>query len=180
MPLNPRFNLSGMVQVYSIISLTVWWIMLTATLFWKIWFPFNAKMREAKHQIKYIHIGCGLAGLLIPFIPVIAHMTSFAEQAKSDPSIDFVSGGLGFTLVKFPPIPCIGNNKSITFYTIILPSTIVLGIGITLILLVFWLVHRVSIYTSAMLIIYNLLIFRTATYHLQSKPSRNPLQFWCC
>ncbi len=133
-----------MVQVYSTLSVSLWWIMLTAALFWKIWFPFNAKMLEAKHQVKYIHIGCGLAGLLIPFIPVIAHMASFAQQVKSDPSIDFISGGLGFNFLRFPPVPCYGNSKAIALYTNIFPSDLILAVGITLILLIFWLVHKVS------------------------------------
>ena len=133
-----------MVQVYSTLSVALWWFMLTAALFWKIWFPFNAKKCEAKHQVKYIHIGCGLAGFLIPFIPVITHMSSFAQRAKSDPTIDFVSGGLGFTSVRFPPLPCNGNSKVIIFYTNIFPSNLILAAGITLILLIFWLVHRVS------------------------------------
>ena len=133
-----------MVQVYASLSVAVWWFMLTAALFWKIWFPFNAKTLEAKHQVKYIHISCGVVGLLIPFISVIAPMASFAQRAKSDPFTDFVSGGLGFMSVRFPPQPCNGNNKDIAFYTNILPTNLILAAGITLILLIFWLVHRVS------------------------------------
>ena len=133
-----------MVQSYSTLSVALWWFMLTAALFWKIWFPFNAKNLQAKHQIKYIHIACGLAGFFIPFIPVIAHMANFARQARSDPATDFVSGGLGFTFVRFPPLPCNGRDVDIVFYTNIFPADVILTIGITLILLVFWLVHRVS------------------------------------
>ncbi len=73
----------------------------------------SLSMREAKHQVKYIHIGCGLAGFLIP---VIAHMASFAQRVQSDPSTDFLLGGLGFTIVRFPPIPCHGSTKDIIFY----------------------------------------------------------------
>ena len=134
-----------MVQVYSTLSVALWWFMLIASLLWKIWFPYNAKMCQTKHQIKYIHIGCGLAGFLIPFTPIIAHMASFAQRAKSDLNTDFVSGGLGFIFVRFPPLPCNGNSKVIAFYTNILPSDLILAAGITLILLIFWLVHRVSV-----------------------------------
>lgn len=139
-----HFIFPGMVQVYSTLSVALWWFMLTAALFWKIWFPFSAKMCETKRKVKYIHIGCALAGLLIPFTPVIALMANFAQRVKSDPSTDFVSGGLGFTSVRFPPLPCNGNSKIIVFYTNILPSNLILAAGITLILLIFWLVHRVS------------------------------------
>ncbi len=118
-----------MIEVYIGPALSLWWIMLTTALFWKIWFPFNAKMHETKHQVKYIHIGCGLAGLLIPFIPVIAHMASFAQQVKSDPSIDFVSGGLGFKVLHFPPLPCHGSSKVIIFYANVLPLDIMAAIA---------------------------------------------------
>ena len=136
--------LSGMFVTYASLSLSLWWFMLTAALFWKIWFPFNAKKCEANHQVKYIHIGCGIAGFLIPFIPVIAHMASFAQQAKSDPAIEFVSGGFGFIFANFPPLVCHGRSKVVIFYSTILPITLLLAVGITFILLIFGLVHRVG------------------------------------
>ena len=132
---------TGMVQVYSTLASAVWWLMLTVALFWKIWFPFSAR---SKHQIKYIHLGCGLTGLLVPLIPIIAHMTSYAARLNSASSnVSFVSGGLGFAGLQSPPLPCNGRSKEIIFYTNILPAVIMLAIGITLITLIFWLVHKV-------------------------------------
>lgn len=135
-----------MVQVYSTLAIALWWFMLTAALFWKIWFPFNARIRETRKQIKYIHATCVLIGVLVPLIPIITLMSSFAEKVNSDSTIDttFLNGGLGFVTVRFPPLPCNGNNKVIIFYTNILPSDILLAIGITFIILIYWLVHKVS------------------------------------
>lgn len=130
-----------MAQVYGFLSIALWWLLVTTTLFWKVWFPLDAKTREAKKQIKYIHLGFGLVGLLVPIIPVI---TVIARFAKENPGTDLVSGGLGFNIPRFPPLPCNAGDVDIIFYTSVLPSIVILAIGLTLILLIFWLLHRVS------------------------------------
>lgn len=138
-----------MAQTYSTLAAAIWWLMLTISLFWKIWFPFNARLRESKHQIKYIHLGCILTGVFVPFIPIISLMSAFAVKVKSDPSnVTFVEGGMGFAFLRFPPLPCNGNNKAVVFYTNILPTNIMLAVGITLVILIFWLVHKVSMTSS--------------------------------
>ena len=106
-----------MVQVYSTLSAALWWFMLTAALFWKIWFLINALLREKKGQVKYIHITCIAIGVLVPFIPLIALMSGFAERVKSDTTSNttFLEGGLGFSTVRFPPLPCNGNDKQTIF-----------------------------------------------------------------
>lgn len=134
-----------MVQTYCTLAAGIWWLMLTISLFWKLWFPFNARLRESKHQIKYIHLGCVLIGVLVPFIPIIALMSGYAVKVQSDPSnVTFVSGGMGFSSIRSPPIPCNGNSKVIVFYSNIFPTNIMLAIGINFIMLIFWLVHKVS------------------------------------
>jgi hypothetical protein len=130
-----------MAHEYGIFSVLVWWLMVTITLFWKIWFPFDLKIRESKNQIRYIHLGFGLAGLLIPLIPVIIVV---AEFGRRNPSLnDFVSGGLGFNIVRYPPVTCAADVK-LVLYVILLPVALTLGVGLTLVLLIFWLLRRVS------------------------------------
>ena len=132
----------GIIQVYSTLSICLWWFMLTAALFWKIWFPINARMCETRRQIKYIHITCVLIGTLVPLIPVISLMSIFADNSSSHS--DFLDGGLGFSFTRSPPLPCYGSDLAVTFYTTIFPSNILLAIGITFIFLIFWRVHKVS------------------------------------
>ena len=137
-----------MVQVYSTLASAIWWFMLTISLFWKLWFPFNARLRESKRQIKYIHLGCVLIGVLVPLIPIIGLMSDFAARVNSSTSnLTFVDGGMGFTSIRFPPVPCNGNSKALVFYTNILPTNIILAVGINIIILIFWLVHKVSCLT---------------------------------
>ena len=133
-----------MVQVYSTLSAAIWWLFLTIALFWKLWFPFSARQWESRHCIKYIHGICIIAGVLLPLVPVIAQMASFSAKLNSEQSgITFLSGGLGFAQLRYPPLPCNGNDRAVIFYTNILPADIMLGVGITLIILIFWLVHKV-------------------------------------
>lgn len=90
-----------------------------------------------------------IAGLLIPLIPIIASMVDFAVRAKSDPilqSIDTGSGGLGYGLVRFPPILCSPTNSDIVYYGTVFPINIVMMVGISLLIVVFWTIHKVSSY----------------------------------
>ena len=139
-----KYN-TGMVQVYSTVATSLWWFMLTAAFFWKIWHPLNARSWQVTNKIKYIHCGCCLLGVFIPMIPVISLMVGFAIQINSsNDELSFLSGGLGFSLARFPPLPCFGTNRDIAFYSIIIPTDVLLTAGITLTILVFWIVHRVS------------------------------------
>ena len=136
-----------MAQVYNILSIALWWFMLATSLFWKIWFPINARLWEKRHYIKYIHIASIFIGVVTPLIPLIALMSSFAKHVNTDTTSNttFLQGGLGFAPVRFPPLPCSGNSKVIIFYTNILPTDILMATGITFIVLIFWKVHRVSL-----------------------------------
>ena len=133
-----------MVQAYSTLAVSLWWFMLAAALFWKIRFPHHSRSFQNTNKMACLHIGCGLAGLLIPLVPVIALMSGYAVRIKSSGE-SFISGGLGFTNVRFPPQPCNGNNKAIVFYSIILPTNLLLAIGITLTILILWIIHKVSV-----------------------------------
>ena len=143
---------TGMIQVYSTVSVSLWWFMLAAALFWKIWFPLHARSFQLTRKIKYLHFGCALLGIFIPVIPVISFMIRFAVQVKSSDELSFQAGGLGFASVRFPPLPCNGNDKALIFYSVIFPTDILLAAGITLTVLIFWIVHKVSYILSTSMI----------------------------
>ena len=76
-------------------------------------------------------------------------MADFAVDLKSDEvlkrhNVTFVSGGMGYGFAQFPPVICIGTDSDSVFYSIVLPLIILLGIGITIIILLFWVIHKVS------------------------------------
>ena len=140
---DPSCIVVGTVEAYVSFSISLWWFMLTAALFWKIWFPINARMRETKRQIKYIHIACVLIGTLIPLIPVM---------------LKFTGGKPGFNLVRFPPLPCTGSDTTVSFYSGVFPTDILVGIGITFVILIFWRVHKVSSKQSIIIMYFKLIV----------------------
>ena len=122
----------------------------TTALLWKIQFPFHARSFETSHRVKYIHIGCVVAGFLLPLIPVITSMITFAVKLKSDEvrkskGITFASGGMGYGLTRFPPILCTGTNKNAVFYALALPINLIVMYGITVLIFLFYSIHKVSL-----------------------------------
>ena len=76
--------------------------------------------------MKYLHIVTVVVGIVLPFVPVI---TAF--------------GTGGFTISRFPPVLCVPNNTDATFYSLLLPSLIIVAVGITLLIVLFWKIHKV-------------------------------------
>ena len=101
-------------------------------------------------RTKYLHIVCVIIGIAIPFTPIITSMSKFAthleEQAENGTSDQlFLSRGLGFIVIRFPPILCTGSERDAVFYSFMLPIDLALAFGCTLLLIILWSVHRVSI-----------------------------------
>ena len=134
---------------YSLLQLTLWGIFHTTVLLWKIRFPFHARSFERAHGVKYIHIGCVVAGLILPLVPVITSMVTFAVELESDEirksrNITFVSGGMGYGSTRFPPILCYGTNDKAVYYALILPINLILIYDIAVLVFVFYTIHKVS------------------------------------
>ena len=126
--------------------MSLWWLFHITSLFWKVIFPFHARILN---KVKYIHITCVIIGILIPLLPVIASMANFAvnlqkQSENSTSKLQFISGGLGFRSNRFPPLLCTGTSRDATFYSLILPLDIILASGCTMLLIIFWSVHKLS------------------------------------
>ena len=92
------------------------------------------------HRVKYVHIVCIVICVIFPSIAVIPTMAEFAHGKSSS---EAVSGGLGFSVTRFPPLLCTGTSKDATFYPLILPILIILMVGMTILIIVFWIIHKV-------------------------------------
>ena len=77
-------------------------------------------MTESKEYIKYIHIGLLVTVLLLPCITV---------------GVLFGTGGL--QLGRFPPVVCYAEDLDVTFYILILPISIIMAVGNTMLILIF-------------------------------------------
>ena len=145
-----------MLFTYILCQMAVWWLFHTASLFWKVIFPFHSRSVEVSGRVKYIHITCVIAGILFPFVPIITSMSKLAvdvrERAENGTSSHqlFLSEGLGFFSSRFPAILCTGSDRDAVFYSLILPIDLILATGCTLLLIIFWSVHRVSLLQRTM------------------------------
>ena len=103
-----------------------------AVLFWKIRFPFHAKHFESARRFKYVHIVTVAVGLFVPTVPIIAQ---------------FIVGGSkeAFSQSRYPPILCGGQNRDIAFYGVALPIMLLLQVGVTLLIVIFWGIHKVCV-----------------------------------
>ena len=121
----------------------MFWFCNVSILFWKIRFPFHSRSLQIANRVKYkcIHITVITLCILVPFIPVIATMS---QNAYGKSAAEAVKGGLGFGIVRFPPFFCLGKNADTTFYSLILPIIVILMVGMTMLITLFWTIHKVS------------------------------------
>ena len=136
---------------YCLVQLALWWLFHTTAFFWKAKFPFQARSFEMLGRIKYLHISCVALGIVVPLTPVIALMADFALEVQSNEvlqaeNVTFISGGLGFTMGRFPPTLCYGYSSSVIFYTNVVPIILILSVGLTELILVFALIQKVKLY----------------------------------
>ena len=111
---------------YSLLQLALWWIFHIALLLWKIQFHFHARSFKVNHQIKYIHIAMIVTALTVPVAPVLATVTNG-----------------GYALPRFPPILCMGRSPNTAFYSLVLPIIVLMQCGITMLIYIFWNIHKV-------------------------------------
>ena len=130
----------------------MWWLFHTSALFWKVVFPLHARNMSGK--IKYIHVTSVILGILLPLVPIISTMVKFAVNPTNFVELSssvhgkselFLSGGLGFKPPKFPVILCTSSEPDVIFYSLLLPINLILAFGCTLLLIIFWTIHRVSV-----------------------------------
>ena len=118
----------GVVLQYLILNITLWWFFHVASIFWKLQFPLHARKLQKGQNLKYIHVAVVIAGLLIPLPGVIA--TTLTD---------------GYTITRFPPILCGTRNSDAGYYSVFLIMNILLAVGISMLIIMFWIVHKVCI-----------------------------------
>ena len=135
------FIIAGVVFYYSLLQLAMFWLCHVLALFWKIRFPFHSRSFQMAHRTKYVHMAAVVLCILVPFVPIVATMSQYGHGRSS---VEAATGGLGFGITRFPPLLCTGRHADTTFYSLILPILVILMIGMTILLIIFWIIHRVS------------------------------------
>ena len=117
----------------------MWWLCHIVLLFWKLRFPFHAKLFESKHRFRYIHITMVVIGILLPLLPVVVAFTA------GDPSLR------GFRTILYPPFRCDNLQPVPLSYSLLLPLNLILVAGIVLLIVIFWVIHKVITATVMLL-----------------------------
>ena len=123
-----------------LMNVSLWWLCHTAAIYWKLRFPFQARNLEIENKIKYIHFACGVFTTLASFIPFVAISLVDWRQRVGGESL---RGTLGFGITRFPPIVCTGVNRYAVYYSLVFPINLLVPVGVTLLILVLWLIHKV-------------------------------------
>ncbi len=104
----------------------IWGFCYCMMVFWTIRFPFHYRSYQNTRRIKYIHVALILAGLILPGVPVIVTLATHK-----------------FTLTMHPSQVCLIDNLDIYFYSFFLPLSILLSAATSLLIAVFYEMHKV-------------------------------------
>ena len=107
-------------------QIAVLWILHVSVIFWNVRFPDHYMLLNRRHQIKYIHLVSVLVAIVVPVIPVAA-----------------IFGTGGFVNGRYPPLLCLPSNPNAAFYSLVLPVSVLIASGVTLLLAVFWTLYKV-------------------------------------
>ena len=118
---------AGGIFYYVLLQSLLWWIFHVSVIFWGVQFPLHSRSFKINNRMKYIHLTCIVLAFLLPLVPALTN--AFKG---------------GYTMNRFPPILCVGTNVDATFYSLVLPIDIMLGIGTALLVITFWKIHKVG------------------------------------
>ena len=114
------FNSTGAIFYYSIMQQVFIWFFHVAVIFWGIKFPFSSTQLKIKGYANYLHVSIVFLSFVLPIIPVV---------------VGFENGG--YSMPRFPPTTCLAVNLDATFYSFILPITVITAVGISLLACMF-------------------------------------------
>ena len=131
-----------MVVHYTVLQVSIWWIINVLILLWRVFFPIRARALNSTKRLGVLHVTCVLVVLLLPLIPTVTPIIGNAiTESQSDQP---VPGTLGYGFTMFPPVICSGLDANIAFYTLILPTLLFILVGTISLILVIWKINKVS------------------------------------
>lgn len=105
------------------------WILLHAIgIFRSIFFPFSYERIKAAGKQKYIIWSTDVAGLILPLTPSMLHL------------ID------GYSITPSTVDICVGRNAAISYFTLVLPFSILFALTTILLIAIFWKILKVYYY----------------------------------
>ena len=116
----------GIAFHYFLLQLLLWWLCHITAVFQGTLFPLHTKGLQSRKKLKYIHVTMFILGWVLPVGPtaIIAHT--------------------GITLTRSPIILCTGHNANAIFGAMVVPISIVIASGATMLVFILWTVIKVG------------------------------------
>ena len=116
---------TGFLHMYVLAQLILWTTFHALGILMGVAFPFVNRRLKAEEKTKYINASMVVTALVLPLFPSLLHL------------ID------GYTISLAPIEFCLGRSIPITYYTLLLPCSVLLAITTTALIIIFWKILKV-------------------------------------
>ena len=120
----------GIVYHYGVIQISLWSLFFTLGVYWGVFHPFHFQKFKSGEKFKYVHVVTFLLGFVLPLAPVLVQVRD------------------GYHLSESPRRAiCIGQSVPGIFGAFLLPFSILSAIITTLLVIIFWKILKVLLYS---------------------------------
>ena len=117
---------TGVLFTYGLAQLGLFILFHAVGLCWGVVFPFHFRKFKAEEKLKYIHVTTVLIALFLPTVPALLHLEK------------------GYGIASSPTTICFGRSVAVTFFSLILPLSVVLAITTSVFVIIFWIIFKVQ------------------------------------
>ena len=111
--------------MYTLQQVCLWGGLHTGFVFWAMRYPFSYRAFSISTRIRYAHVISVILAVVIPLPGALIHLKG------------------GYIIIGNPSLVCAGRNTDYTYYTFILPLSVLLAITTCLLVLIFWTLLKV-------------------------------------
>ena len=115
----------GFIFNYSLEQIPLWGTIHAIFLLWAVMDPLGFRQFKKLGKLRYAHI---ISVILAVVVPLIGPCVLLRD---------------GYVVTSFPSLACVGRNLDVTYYTIILPASLIVATTSCLLLLFFWTIFKV-------------------------------------
>ena len=108
--------------------MAAFWLLHIIHMFIKIVFPLWCRKLDEKQTKITVHVVEAVGAFILCGLPPVAYISASK-----------------YSFGRFPPLICV-PSKDVYFYTVCVPMCILIGTGVILTVIMFWMLHKVSTY----------------------------------
>ena len=117
--------LTGIFHTYILVQISMWVLFHAMGILGGVGFPFKYRKFKAEGKFKYIHISTVVITIILPLVPALLLL------------ID------GYSIIPASLDVCFGRNVDLTYFTLVLPFSILFALATTILIAMFWKIVKV-------------------------------------